>query len=224
MRKEEIPVVNIENKKPTQLDSREIVGPMRVISLPSCDKGTLSLDQSHAESKKIGVEDEIRALYAILRHSGRHASLPMQFFLYVFVGGTAAIFNVCAFIVLLHSGLGSTPSVAIAYFLAAVLNYIMCIFLLFRHKARWNTAKELTIFMLVVAAVGALDIAVTKALILLGLPALYAKSLSCFAGLLFNFLGRRYLVFPERALVREPRVESLQDSDLEPVIVRVSEL
>jgi putative flippase GtrA len=53
--------------------------------------------------------------------------------------------------------------------------------------------------MLVVVLVGLLDIATTKALIILGLLPIYAKSISCFIGLLFNFLGRRFLVFPERA-------------------------
>ena len=175
----------------------EIVAKISAMRLRVYEMGISYFGRTYAEGKKIGIKDGFRALYCILRYNACHAPLPIQFFFYLFIGGIAAICNVLFYMVLLRVGLGSVPSVAIAFILAAVLNYILCILLLFRHKARWNSVMEVIIFILVVGFVGVLDIAVTQALIGLALLPIIAKSISCFVGLFFNFLGRRFLVFPE---------------------------
>ena len=98
---------------------------------------------------------------------------------------------------MLSAGWTVTIAAPTAFILAAIANYVLCIFLLFRHKARWNSTNELIIFWFVVGLVGILDLGATKLFILLGAAAWIAKSLASIIGLIFNFIGRRFLVFPE---------------------------
>jgi len=56
---------------------------------------------------------------------------------------------------------------------------------------------EFLIFLLVVSLIGMLDLAMTKVLLQWGNPPGSLKILATGVGLLFNFLGRRFLVFPE---------------------------
>ena len=69
--------------------------------------------------------------------------------------------------------------------------------ILFRHKARWTSSTEVVIFLLVVALIAALDVATTKFLVELGTSAAISKLLATALGLVLNFSGRRFLVFPE---------------------------
>ncbi len=77
------------------------------------------------------------------------------------------------------------------------MNYLVCILLLFRHRARWNTPWELTLYSCVVGVVCVLDLGATKAFLLSGVGPSAAKLLASIIGLVFNFLGRRFFVFPE---------------------------
>jgi dolichol-phosphate mannosyltransferase len=153
--------------------------------------------RTYEEGKKIGMKDGFRALYCIMRYNGHCAPLPVQFLLYLGIGGMAAVVNLLVFLGLLNAGTGVIPSTAIAYIVAAAANYLLCILLLFRHKARWNSAAELGLFIFVVAIVGLADLWVTNVLISLAFHPAIAKSLSSIFGLIFNFVGRRYMVFPE---------------------------
>ncbi|MEN6441402.1 MAG: GtrA family protein [Syntrophobacter sp.] len=121
----------------------------------------------------------------------------MQFLVYLFIGGVSALVNLFLFLALFHAGLTAIPATSLAFFIAAAINYGMCILLLFRHKARWNTTKELLMYVLVVIAVGIFDVAVTNALLGMGSVPWVSKSIATMAGLVLNFAGRRYLVFPE---------------------------
>jgi dolichol-phosphate mannosyltransferase len=55
-------------------------------------------------------------------------------------------------------------------------------------------------YILIVGVGGVLDVWVTGILMGMGMPAWIAKSTASAVGLIFNFLGRRYLVFPETPL------------------------
>jgi putative flippase GtrA len=79
------------------------------------------------------------------------------------------------------------------------VNYFLCILLLFKHKARWNTKTETTIFLLIVILVGSFDLGLTKLFLLFGMYAGVAKLLASGICLVLNFLGRRFCVFPEKA-------------------------
>lgn len=90
-------------------------------------------------------------------------------------------------------------SAGVAFVLAAGINYLLCILLLFRRRAQWNTIMELIMYLLVIISVGALDTGLTSLLVVKNMSLTSAKSISCIVALLFNFLGRRFLVFSEKS-------------------------
>ena len=53
--------------------------------------------RSYEEGKKIGAKDGLRALYCILHYGGQSAPLPMQFLIYLLIGGLSAIVNILLF-------------------------------------------------------------------------------------------------------------------------------
>ena len=151
--------------------------------------------RTYEEGKKIGWKDGVRALYCIFRYNSYHLPLPVQFLAYVAICCAAAILNLISFLALFASGFSLTASTVVAFMLAAAVNYFLCIALLFRHKARWNAAAEVFMYLVVVVAVGAFDLGTTSALSFMGMPPWLAKSVASILGLVFNFLGRRYVVF-----------------------------
>jgi dolichol-phosphate mannosyltransferase len=175
----------------------EIVAKVAHKRLRVFEVGISYYGRTYAEGKKIGFRDGVRALYCICHYNAHKAPWFIQFFLYLFIGGISAVANFFAFIGLYHAGLNVSVSAPVAYIIAAFVNYFLCIFLLFRHRARWNSAMEIMIFLLIVSLIGLLDLAMTKGLMELGNPPGISKLCATGAGLLFNFLGRRFFVFPE---------------------------
>ena len=151
--------------------------------------------RTYEEGKKINWKDGVRALYCIFRYNSYHLPLPVQFLAYVAIGCAAAILNLISFLALFAFGFSLTASTVVAFMLAAAANYFLCIALLFRHKARWNSATEVFMYVLVVIAVGAFDLGSTRALYAMGMAPWLAKSFASLLGLVFNFLGRKYVVF-----------------------------
>jgi len=178
----------------------EIVAKVAAMRVRIYEMGISYSGRTYQEGKKIGMKDGFRALYCIIRYNAGHAPLPIQFLFYLLVGGAAAVFNVGSFLSLLAMGVEIVTATVASFVLAAALNYFLCILLIFRHKARWTTPIELLAFITVVALAGGLDLGVTLGLIGAGLSAGSAKAISCCIGLVFNFLGRRFLVFPEKKL------------------------
>ena len=113
------------------------------------------------------------------------------------IGCLSALANIGLFLILGKMGVANNISIPTAFALAAVMNYLLCINFLFRHKAKWKTAGEVMVYFLVVCLVGAFDFGATTILLKMGSSPLQAKLSACTMGLLFNFLGRRYFVFPE---------------------------
>jgi len=175
----------------------EIVAKVAHKRLRIFEMGISYYGRTYEDGKKIGVRDGFRALYCIFRYNANRAPVPIQFLIYLFIGGVAALFNLGSFLTMLAIGMSVNTSAPVAFILAAILNYVLCIFLLFRHKARWNSVSELLIYWLVVGGVCLIDLAVTKSLIFAGTTPGIAKMWASIIGLLFNFLGRRFLVFPE---------------------------
>jgi dolichol-phosphate mannosyltransferase len=122
----------------------------------------------------------------------------MQFLIYMFIGGVAALVNLVTFLAFMDAGLSLSISAPLAFAVAAAANYFLCVALLFRHKARWNSATEIFVYGVVVIVAGALDLGVTRMLYTLGNSAWLSKSIASLMGLVFNFLGRRFWVFPEK--------------------------
>ncbi len=151
--------------------------------------------RTYEEGKKITWKDGVRALYCIFRYNSDHLPLPMQFVIYTVIGGAAAVVNLVSFLTILAFGASVTASAALSFVLAAAANYFLCIALLFRHKARWSSSAEVFMYLLVVAAVGFLDVGITRGFVAIGMAPWLAKSLASLIGLVFNFLGRRIAVF-----------------------------
>lgn len=177
----------------------EIVAKIAQMRLRIFEVGISYHGRTYAEGKKIGAKDGIRALYCIFRYNANKAPLPIQFALYLLIGGTSAIFNLFVFLFLLSAGLGVNISAGTAFVFAAILNYLLCITLLFRHRARWDSVTELGMYWLVVGAICVIDLAMTRSLLSLGFSAWMSKISASIVGLMFNFIGRKFLIFPEPA-------------------------
>lgn len=156
--------------------------------------------RSVEEGKKIGWKDGVRALYCILHYSAHTAPLPMQLLLYLFIGGVSAIGNIVLFSLFLQGGLAMTTAVVAAFIGAAVINYLLCITILFKHKARWSTAGELLAYLVTLVAMGIFDVGITMSLADVGISPMMSKTLATLFGFVGNFLLRKYLVFPEKGL------------------------
>ncbi len=152
--------------------------------------------RTYAEGKKINWKDGLRALYCILHYGAHRAPLPMQMLVYLFIGGTAALFNLLLFLLLLPT-LSIGPSALIAFYAAAGLNYWLCTHLLFKKYIRWKTGTEQLVYYTSVTGIALVDLATTTTLLAIGLGAVSAKLLASGIGLMLNFAARRFLVFPE---------------------------
>ncbi|MBN2242292.1 MAG: glycosyltransferase [Acidobacteria bacterium] len=176
----------------------EIIAKIAHLRVRIFETGVSYYGRTYREGKKIGFRDGLRALYCILKYNSHHAPLPVQFFLYLFVGGPAAILNLFVFLELLSAGAGPAASAPAAFFAAACLNYFLCIRVLFRHRARWDFPKEILIYLAAVAVLSGPDLALTGIFLNYSGPAI-AKLLASAAVWIPNFLVRRFVVFPEPA-------------------------
>ena len=89
--------------------------------------------RSFEEGKKIGWKDGVRALYCIFHYNAHKAPVPMQLIIYFFIGAVSAIVNIAAFAAFVKANLCLDYSVIIAFLIAAAVNYLLCIAILFRH-------------------------------------------------------------------------------------------
>jgi len=149
------------------------------------------------EGKKIGMKDGFRAVYCILKYNMPKAPLPLQFLVYLFIGGAAAMANLLLFMLLLSFDLPVLLAAGTAFAGAAIVNYILSISILFRHQARWSSVLELMNYTGLVGLLLFLDAFLTRFFIDSGMSPIYGKLSATFLGLILNFLGRKYLVFPE---------------------------
>jgi glycosyltransferase involved in cell wall biosynthesis len=152
--------------------------------------------RTYSEGKKINWKDGLRAMYCILHYNLPHCPWYIQFFAYLFVGGVAAIVNLWVFLSLQSSGVPIEFAAPTAFIVAAGVNFLLSVMFVFQHKARWNTGWEVIVYCLVVLTGAALDLFITKWLVYLEIPPAFSKIIATGLVLVFNFLGRRNLVFP----------------------------
>lgn len=157
--------------------------------------------RSYEEGKKINWKDGVRALYCILHYGGPTAPLPMQLILYFFIGSICAVANLASFALLFNLTGNINASVVSAFILSAGLNYILCVFFLFRHKARWSSTGELVTYILTVCIMGILDYGMTIGLVALSVTPYWSKVWATIFGFIGNFLFRKYFVFYERGIL-----------------------
>jgi glycosyltransferase involved in cell wall biosynthesis len=155
--------------------------------------------RTYQEGKKIGWRDGFRALYCVVRYNAPALPLPMQFLVYLFIGGTAALVNLLLFLLLFGAGTSMASAAIIAFFVAAGVNYLLCIGLLFKRQSRWTSSAEIAVYVLLVAAIAIVDMQTTQALYAANTPAWLAKIIASAVALILNFLGRRHLVFSQKS-------------------------
>ena len=154
--------------------------------------------RTYEEGKKIGWKDGIRALYCIFHYSAHTAPLPMQILIYLFIGGFSAVVNMLFFAFMINLQIPIEISIISAFIFAAIINYILCILILFRHKARWNTFGEIAMYILSISIMCLVDYGITLGLIGMSFLPFWAKFWAAGFGFIGNFVLRKWLVFPEK--------------------------
>jgi putative flippase GtrA len=154
--------------------------------------------RTYSEGKKINWKDGFRAIYCILHYNIPYCPPYIQFLAYLIVGGASAAVNLLMFLLLISFGTSVKIAAPAAFFVAAAVNYLLSILLVFRHKAKWGNASEIGIYCTVVLCGAAFDLFATDLFVRLGNTPAIAKVMAILLVLVFNFLGRRYLVFPLR--------------------------
>ncbi len=175
----------------------EIVAKIAERRLRIYETGISYAGRTYEEGKKIGAKDGFRALYCIVRYNMPHAPLGVQFLGYLVVGGLCAIANLAIFS-LLVSRVSPAIAAPVAFVAAAVLNYWLSVVTLFRRRQESSRLMELLVYAGVVVGAGVVDLVTTVGLIDAGASPVFAKVVASAFALVFNFLGRRFLVFPER--------------------------
>jgi glycosyltransferase involved in cell wall biosynthesis len=191
-------IQNIELKEKRFGFEPEIIAKIAHLNLRIYEMGISYYGRTYEEGKKIGFKDALRTLYCIFRYNAHRAILPVQLMVYTFIGGVSAIFNFLVFILSFSLGMSVNYAVPTAFVSAAIVNYFLSISILFRHKARWNSISEILMYILVVISAGIVDLSVTKICIGLGYSASISKIMATVITFVFNFLGRRFVVFPEK--------------------------
>ncbi len=209
-------IQNIEIKENRFGFEPEIVAKVAHMRLRIFEMGISYYGRTYEEGKKIGFKDGLRALYCIIRYNSHKAPLSLQFFIYLFIGGIAALTNLCIFLILYRFGLSVYIAAPTAFFTAAVVNYLLSIVLLFRHKIKWGSTLEIIIYIVVVVSVATVDLFITKFGIMLGIAPGISKLIASASALILNFLGRRYLVFPEPASGTWQPQEVLNSENVKP--------
>ena len=151
--------------------------------------------RTYEEGKKIGWRDGVHALYAILHYGAHTAPLPMQILLYTFIGFCAALVNIFTFSTFLEMETSIPTATLLAFAIAAVVNYFLCIAILFRHKARWSSRGEIIAYSLTVCIMAIIDIAITSGLAAIGCNVYFSKIIGILVGFAGNFSLRKYFVF-----------------------------
>jgi putative flippase GtrA len=194
-RREVLELVDLEEKRFGF--EPEIIAKIARLRLRIYEMGISYAGRTYEEGKKIGVKDGFRALYCIVRYNMPHAPLPIQFLCYFFIGGFCTVANLLFFSAFLLF-LSAWFAAPLAFILTAILNYWLCILVLFRHQAKWPTWGELGMYSAFIAAVGCIDLLPTVALLGTGFAPWAAKTMASGMALMFHYLGRCFLVFPER--------------------------
>lgn len=169
----------------------EIVAKIARLNIRVYEMGISYYGRTYDEGKKINWKDGVRALYCIMRYNLYRTPPPVKFLIYLFIGGVTAVFNLGLFLVLRFFEVPLMISASGAFISAALLNYLLCILILFRRKARWNAFTEIVVFSGVVLCAGCFDVFTTSTLISWDVSEVNAKALACGFGLFLSFAGRK---------------------------------
>lgn len=122
----------------------------------------------------------------------------MQFFLYLIVGGLAFFVDIGTFLVLRTVGISVLSASVSSFMVATAANYLLSILLAFE-RGRFRRQIELLRFMIVVVVgLGLNTFLVWLFVYRLSIPPPVAKIAAVPFLLVWNYLGRRVLVFSNR--------------------------
>jgi dolichol-phosphate mannosyltransferase len=207
-------IQNIEVKENRFGFEPEIIAKIAQKRLRIYEMGISYYGRTYEEGKKIGIKDGLRALYCIIRYNGHKAPVPIQFLVYLFIGGLSAIVNLGIFMFLFGFNFSVVTSALTAFLIAAIVNYFLSILLLFRHKAKWNSITEVIVYTLVVFTLAFADLLFTNLLLGMGWLPAPSKIAASFIGLILNYTGRKIFVFPEPSLgAWKPQVQEIHNND-----------
>lgn len=120
----------------------------------------------------------------------------MQLIIYFFIGAISAAANIISFLLFNnYTVLSLWQSAVAAFVISSAVNYVLCILVLFRHKARWSSAGEIAAYILTLVIMGSFDFGVTRGLIAAGVTAGWSKAWASVVGFFGNYILRRVLVF-----------------------------
>ena len=156
--------------------------------------------RTYEEGKKIGWRDGVRALYCIFKYNAHAAPLPIQMMIYLFIGGVSALANLAIFQILFNQDVDVNIAAPSAFFLAAIVNYILSTTILFRKNIYWGKWSQILIYIVIVCAIALMDLAFTRLFLEIGWTPWVAKLTATAIAFILNFLGRKYIVFPERKM------------------------
>jgi putative flippase GtrA len=122
----------------------------------------------------------------------------MQFFLYLIVGGLSFLVEVATFVVLRRAAMPVIPASVTSFIVATVANYLLSILLAFA-PGRFRRHVELLRFLTVVFVGLAFNTALVWCFVYpLAIHPIVAKIAAVPIVLIWNYLGRRMLVFDGR--------------------------
>lgn len=122
----------------------------------------------------------------------------MQFFLYLIVGGLSFLVEIAAFIALRRLAMPVIPASVASFILATVANYLLSILLAFQ-RGRFRRHVEFVRFLTVVVVGLVLNTALVWCFVYpLRIHPVAAKIAAVPIVLIWNYLGRRMLVFSDR--------------------------
>ena len=113
--------------------------------------GAQELAQAHPDPAAIRAMWRHGNAFRGLRARMENAPIHVPFAGYLLVGGVCGICNILAFLALtvVMPVAAAAPA---AFLLAAILNYYLCLLLLFQHRIRWSRSSEWFAYALVVAS------------------------------------------------------------------------
>jgi len=122
----------------------------------------------------------------------------MQFFLYLVVGGLSFLVDIGTFVALRRGAMPVIPASVASFVVATIANYLLSILLAFE-RGRFNRQVELMRFLSVVLVGLALNTGLVWCFVYpLTIHPTVAKIAAVPPVLIWNYLGRRMLVFDDR--------------------------
>ncbi|WP_296794076.1 GtrA family protein [uncultured Methanobrevibacter sp.] len=123
----------------------------------------------------------------------------LQFFRFIFVGGTAFIIDFSIYILLCYLGINYLIAAAVAFFISVIANYILSTSWVFNQSQIENRAVEFNIF-LGISIVGWVftEILLYLFVDILSLGLILSKIIASFLVLFWNFGARRLMFYGKK--------------------------